>query len=88
MAEGRLGKDKWKGSSPQLHTPEMSSEILPDTLSIEVPEGLGEWIESNGRQHSSPAPGWRAHTGPSCAQSYQVRRLREKQEDPDADFPS
>jgi len=46
MAEGRLGKDKWKGSRPQLHTPEMSSEILPDTPSIEVSGGLGEWIES------------------------------------------
>lgn len=48
MAEGRLGKDKWKGSRPQLHTPDMHSEVLPGTPSVEVPEGLGEWIESNG----------------------------------------
>lgn len=48
MAEGRLGKDKWKGSSPQLHTLEMSSEILPDSLSIEVPEVLGNGLKATG----------------------------------------
>lgn len=56
-AEGRLGKDRWKGSRPQLHTLATSSEILPETASVEAPEGPGEWIESHGRQLSSPGLG-------------------------------
>lgn len=56
-AEGRLGKDRWKGSRPQLHILATSSEILPETASVEAPEGPGEWIESHGRQLSSPGLG-------------------------------
>lgn len=44
MAEGRLGKDEWKGGRPQLHTPAMSFEILPETASVEAPEGPRGWI--------------------------------------------
>ena len=56
-AERRLGKDRWKGSQPQLHTLATSSEILPETVSVEAPEGPGEWIEGRGRQLSSPGLG-------------------------------
>ena len=55
-AERRLGKDRWKGSQPQPHTLATSSEILPDCV-CRGTRGPGEWIESHGRQLSSPGLG-------------------------------